>query len=200
MQCAACGNGQNSSTRGSCALPWSPESPARAAVARLEQPNLVQQHRVLYTPRALPVPAHSPCPPTHTLGTPACQQPFLCSAPASQQGCELLLSSPTAVSAGGEANASSAQWAQILIRPQHNTGGERHKTINSWLLVVALGKGRCTIEREETGTDRGWDVLQEPQGRQRWLPTPQTQGCSPTGEGSGRLLGRGNGESLHSKI
>lgn len=73
--------------------------------------------------------------------------------------------------------------------------GKRHKPINSWLLVLALGEGRCTTEREETGTDRGWDVLQEPQGQQCWLPTPQTQGCSPTGEGSAGSWAEGMGKA-----
>lgn len=65
----------------------------------------------------------------------------------------------------GEVNASSVQRAQIPIRPQCIKGEKRkHKTINSWLLVLAPGKGRCTAEREETETRGGWDVLQEPQG------------------------------------
>lgn len=78
-------------------------------------------------------------------------------------------------------------------RSDHNaTRGKKgkHKTINSWLLVLALGKGRCMAEQEETGTDGGWDLLQEPQGRQCWLRTPETRGCSPTGEGSVRLPGQ----------
>lgn len=190
MQCAACGNGQNTSTRGSCGLPWSPERAARAAVARLEQPNLVQQHRVLYVPRVLPVPSHPhpghPCLPTAFLLLSTCNQQGL--------GASAQLSNSCLRRRGSK--CLQCPMGPDMIRPQHNTGGKRHKTINSWLLDLALGKGRCTIEREETGTDRGWDVLQEPQGRQRWLPTPQTQGCSPTGEGSGSSWAEQRGKPL----
>lgn len=96
---------------------------------------------------------------------------------------------PTPLS--GEVNASSVQRAQILIRPQCIKGEKRkHKTINSWLLVLAPGKGRCTAEREETETRGGWDLLQEPQGdsagSQTWERRAPLQQVRAQSDSSGR--------------
>lgn len=108
----------------------------------------VHQHWVLHThecsqcqPAALALP---PTPWASTLGNSIVSVQHL----QSSKDCEPLLSFPTAVSVEGEANASSAQWAQILIRPQHNTGGNDTKQL---ILGSCFSSGRGKVHNRARG-------------------------------------------------
>lgn len=149
MQCAACGNGQEHPHQRILWLALEPREPSQGSrsQAGTAKPTSTSTGSCTRTECSQCQPAALALPPTpwaSTLGNSIVSVQHL----QSSKDCEPLLSSPTAVSVEGEANASSAQWAQIPIRPQHNTGGNDTKQL---ILGSCFSSGRGKVHNSARG-------------------------------------------------